>query len=87
MKRIENWSGKWKMHINVKKYGYIAFNGGNKETPRYRDEEISRVNEYLYLGIPFTRDINLMSVINDRKVKAGRAHLSLKPLLTKPTYQ
>jgi len=66
----------WGLKLNIKKTKYMAIGDTSRDLQLEAGKRtVSRVNEYVYLGVRITKDGNHKPEINDR-INKGRAALS-----------
>ncbi|ELQ76088.1 RNA-directed DNA polymerase, Non LTR Retrotransposon, partial [Trachipleistophora hominis] len=83
MEILEDWCDKWKMDLNISKCGLMVFNSNEQRAIKYKNANIPTVERYRYLGIPINRNLDLKTVINDRKEKAQQALMIIRPLISR----
>ncbi len=83
---LQQWGERWEMKFSPKKCGCMVIGGSMK---KLRSAKLSLagtplpvVDEYVYLGVPFNRDLNLTSVANARANAAMNAVMATRGLIS-----
>lgn len=94
--RISEWCETWEMGVGIKKCGVMCAGWGSDEVTRLAHAEHMRitahppsisglqvpvVDEYVYLGVVVTRDLNLDAMVSGRCKKAEKTMYMILPLL------
>ena len=89
LKGISKWATKHEMKFGLSKCGIMGFGeSGMTKVINYRKkwilggEEVSPTSSYKYLGVPFTPQLDLKDIVEDRAKKGLGAFESLYPILS-----
>lgn len=85
---IQNWATKFEMQFGVNKCGIIGFGNGAQRNLRNEAQNlildnqlIPLVDEYTYLGVPFTASLNVSLMAAARAAKGRKCLMALRPEL------
>ena len=90
-RNVEVWCNTWEMKVGIKKCGVmcveakgIAWSGQERLCHchiRISGEEVPVVEEYTYLGMVVTRDLDFKAIVEGRLKKATKALAIIRPML------
>ncbi|KAG0442377.1 hypothetical protein DMUE_0313 [Dictyocoela muelleri] len=81
--RMDDLCYHWDMAINIEKCRNLIVNDGREYTFNLGGFVLPRIDVYIYIELPIDKNINILTIINDKKDKSRKAYLSMHPFLTK----
>ena len=88
LRRINKWSRKWEMSLNVDKCKVVLFHGTEEEHDVLQQnpvvvngEALELVSEFEYLGVRARQDFDLKEVARARAAKLDKSLFMLRPIL------